>query len=101
MKRNALRWYGHVPRMHEDRLTKKVYDSKREGNVGRGRPIATWEKRVREFVEERAGRGGRVFERASEIEMCKDKITWRHFCHLPPLVREFPGGNKALAILID
>ncbi|KAG7177150.1 hypothetical protein Hamer_G000393 [Homarus americanus] len=30
MKRNTLRWYGHVLRMREDRLTKKVYDRKRE-----------------------------------------------------------------------
>ncbi|KAG7153968.1 hypothetical protein Hamer_G023189 [Homarus americanus] len=90
MKRNTLRWYEHVPRMHEDRLTKKVYDSKREENVGRGRPIATWEKRVREFFEERAGREGRVFEKASEV--CKDKMAWRHFCWGVP-GREQGVGN--------
>ncbi|KAG7163323.1 hypothetical protein Hamer_G004447 [Homarus americanus] len=98
MKRDTLRWYGHVQRLHVDRPTKKVYDSKREENVGRGRPIATWEKRVREFIEERAGRGGRVFERASEVS--KDKMAWRHL-PWPPHVGEFPGGNKASAILID
>ncbi|KAG7161072.1 hypothetical protein Hamer_G029073 [Homarus americanus] len=84
MKRNTLRWYGHVPRMREDRLTKKVCDSKRErGMLGGVDQLPPGRKEL-EFVEERVGRGEKVFEKASEV--CKDKMAWRHFCHgHPPL----------------
>jgi (2Fe-2S) ferredoxin len=39
MDRNVLRWYGHVDRMEEERIVKRVYSAKVEGGrARRGRP---------------------------------------------------------------
>ena len=46
VKRNTLRWYGHVRRMPEDRIAKKVFRSEATGVSGRGRLPITWEGRV-------------------------------------------------------
>jgi hypothetical protein len=37
-----LRWFGHVERMDERRLTKEVYEADVGGNAGRGRPMRTF-----------------------------------------------------------
>jgi hypothetical protein len=37
-----LRWFGHVERMDESRLTKKIYEADVGGNAGRGRPRRTF-----------------------------------------------------------
>ena len=65
-KRSALRWYGHVRRMPEDRLAKKVYQSDVSGENGRGRPPMTWEGKVEEYIKERVPRGRRGLEVAKE-----------------------------------
>ena len=36
--RKVLKWFGHVERMGDERLTKKVYKSEVDGVRGRGRP---------------------------------------------------------------
>ena len=42
VKRNILRWFGHMERMEDERLTKRVYRSE-VGRVGRlGRPRIRW-----------------------------------------------------------
>ena len=33
-----LRWFGHVERLSESRLTKGIYKAEVSGNAGRGRP---------------------------------------------------------------
>lgn len=52
MKRNASRWYGHVKRMPEKRMTKKVSQSEIQGELGRGRSPMTWETTVEEYRRE-------------------------------------------------
>ncbi|KAI5637059.1 acetyl-CoA carboxylase, central region domain-containing protein [Phthorimaea operculella] len=42
IEKGMLRWFGHVERMNEIRLTKKVYMASVDGNVGRGRPRRTY-----------------------------------------------------------
>ena len=51
MSRALLRWYGHVERMEEDRLIKRVYEAKAEGKRDRGRPKKRWRESVKERVE--------------------------------------------------
>ena len=52
VKRSALRWYGHVRRMKEERMVKKVYQSDVNGVVGWGRPPLTWENMTEQFIGE-------------------------------------------------
>ena len=42
IERNVLKWCGHMKRMGEERLVKKVYRAKVEGSRGRGRPQRRW-----------------------------------------------------------
>ena len=40
--RKVLKWFGHVERMGDERLTKKVYNSDVGGVRGVGRPRFRW-----------------------------------------------------------
>jgi hypothetical protein len=42
IEKNMLRWFGHVERMDERRLTKEIYEAEVGGNAGRGRPRRTF-----------------------------------------------------------
>ena len=37
-EKSMLRWFGHVERVSESRLTKGIYKADVSGNTGRGRP---------------------------------------------------------------
>ncbi len=49
VKRSTLRWFGHIERMGNEEFVKKVYLSSVEGPNRRGRPLARWEDRVKEY----------------------------------------------------
>ena len=51
---NVLKWFGHVERMGEERLVKRVYRGNVEGNRGRGRPQRRWRVEVKDLL---LGRG--------------------------------------------
>jgi hypothetical protein len=51
MDRNVLRWYGHVERMEEERVVKRVYMSNVEGSRKRGRPKLRWMDGVKAAVK--------------------------------------------------
>ena len=48
--KGILRWYGHLLRMNNERLTKKVFMSEVIGNRGRGKPKWRWLDRVKELL---------------------------------------------------
>ena len=52
MKKNVLSWFGHVERMSDERIAKKIYDRKVSGKRGRGRPRLTFENTVSKILEE-------------------------------------------------
>ncbi len=58
LKRNTMKWFGHVERMGSGEFVKKVYESELKGPNRRGRPLGRWKDRV-ECLGERAvsGRG--------------------------------------------
>ncbi len=61
MKRNTLRWFGHIERMGSEEFVKKVYVSESVGPGSRGRSLGRWRDRGKEYMCERgAARGGGV-----------------------------------------
>ena len=56
---NVLRWFGHMERMDEERVAKRVMRSEVEGNRGRGRPNLGWMNGVMRALRERGVCGAR------------------------------------------
>ncbi len=50
VKRNTLRWFGHIKRMENEEFVKKVYWSSVEGPNRRGRPLGRWKDKVKEYT---------------------------------------------------
>ena len=53
--RNVLRWFGHVERMDDDRLLKKVVSARVDGRGARGRPRFGWMDGVKKALGDRMG----------------------------------------------
>ncbi len=83
VKRNTLRWYGHIERMGSEEFVKKVYMSESVGPNSTGRPPVRWRDRVKEYMCERGAirRGGLDQARRE----CLDRERWRLFCRGHPL----------------
>ena len=50
---NVLRWYGHVERMEDERLLKKVMNAKVDGRGARVRPRFGWMDGVKKALVDR------------------------------------------------
>ena len=50
---NVLRWFGHVERMDDERLPKKVRNSRINGRNARGRPMYGWMDGVKRALNDR------------------------------------------------
>src|ERR1043166_5546947 len=84
--KSALRWFGHVERMKDEELSKRVYVGRVHGKRGRGRPRKSWLQQVDGYLKERkmmsqkknvrncARRGMSVLEAK---EVCQDRKGWR------------------------
>ena len=46
IEKKTLRWYGHVLRMREERIPKRVLEARSLGTRGKGRPRIGWEEYV-------------------------------------------------------
>ena len=68
---NALRGFGHVERMEDERLTKKVMNSKADGRNVRGRPRFGWMDGVKKALNDRRLNVREAKERA------RDRNEWR------------------------
>ena len=55
VEKNTLRWFGHVERISESRLTKGIYMKDVTGNAGRGHPRKTNPDLIVEVFLERSG----------------------------------------------
>merc|ERR1712002_1070031 len=74
MDQVVLRWYGHVERMGNVRLVKRVYDSEVRGVRRRGRPRKSWVNGVNETL----GRKGLNIQEAKDS--VQDRNGWRNIC---------------------
>ena len=71
MDQSVLRWFGHVERMDEERLVRRVYESNVEGTRRRGRPRKCWMDGVLNVLNEK----GLDIQRAREC--VHDRSGWR------------------------
>ncbi len=95
MKRNTLRWFGHIERMENEEFGKKVYQSSVEGPNWRGRQFGRWEDRVKEYVSERGVRGNELEWARRE---CMDRERWKSVCRGHPLWGRFRRERGVRAI---
>ncbi len=79
MKRNTLRWFGHIERMGSEEFVKKVYMSESVDPNSRGRSPMRWRNSVKEYMCERgATRRGGLDQVRRE---CLGRERRRLFCH--------------------
>jgi hypothetical protein len=69
-----LKWYGHMKRMEQDRLPKKIYECTPIARKKRGRPRNTWKKKAKQAMD---GRNLRE-------EDYMDRNRWRLRCGIRP-----------------
>ena len=86
VEQNVLRWFGHVERMGDERLVKRMYNSDIMGTRRRGRPRKSWMDEVNESV----GRRGLSIQEAKE--RVQDRNEWRSISRG---VRRAAGGAPA------
>ena len=67
---NVLRWFGHLERMDNERLLKKVMNAKVNGRSAIGRPRFGWMDGVKRALNDR----GMDVREASE--RARDRNTW-------------------------
>ncbi len=74
VEQQTLKWFGHMERVEEDKMTKRVYVSE----------IVKWRDRMQEYVRERGEGSLRNLEQARGE--CHYRKRWKLFCHGHPLV---------------
>ncbi len=84
------KWFGHMERMEDGKITRRVYVSEIEGRNVRGRPPVKRRDRVQEYVRERGEGSLRNLEQARRV--CQDRERWKLFCRGYPLVGA-PGSR--------
>ncbi len=94
VKRNTLKWFGHVERLGSEEFVKRVYERELEGPNRRGRPFGRRKDRVEEYLGERGINGRGVLEQVRRERW--DRERWRLFYRGHPLM-EVPGRSKASA----
>jgi hypothetical protein len=77
MEQVQLRWFGHLNRMDEERLTKQVWEARTEG-IGmkrpRGRPHRTWNENIQELPTKK----NITWKEAKKLS--EDRTAWRALC---------------------
>jgi len=118
IKGQRISWLGHLERMEEDRMPKKIFIQELEG-PRRGRPRKRWKEEVerdlqvlgvrrwRELVADRKKMEGHFSTGQSpqwavvpmeeeEVILCDTAPCGRqHFCHLPAYS---PGGREGITL---
>jgi hypothetical protein len=67
IEEQQLRWSGHVKRMEDGKIVRRVAEWKPQGKRKRGRPINTWTDGIRESMK----------RRELKDEECRDRDLWR------------------------
>ena len=68
---NILRWFGHVERMENERVLKRVMNGRVNGRGARGRPRLGWMDGVKRVLRERG------MDLREARERARDRNDWR------------------------
>ena len=68
---NVLRWFGHVERMDNERMLKKVMNAKVDGRSARGRPRFGWMDGIKRALNDRR------MDVREPSERARDRNEWR------------------------
>jgi hypothetical protein len=78
---NKLRWFGHMERMSEEKMTKIIYKAERMNEKRRGRPRIGWMEGIENILKDgvRSTKCRRTCMRASmrvveARDVCKDRM---------------------------
>jgi len=77
IKGQKMSWFGHLERMEEDRMSKKIFTQELEGTRRRGRPRKGWKEEVERDLKVLGGRRWR--------ELMTDKKNGRTLFDRPKL----------------
>jgi hypothetical protein len=80
MERNRLKWYGHVMRMADERMPKKMLEMKLRGRRQRGRPRTRWMDQVKREMDKR----GKKWTQVQQDREWEDRDRWRFVCNSQP-----------------
>ena len=70
IKRKRISWFGHLERMEEDRIHKKIFTQELEGTKRRGRSRKGWREEVERDLQVT---GVRIWR-----ELVTDRTKWRN-----------------------
>ena len=83
MHKGMLRWFGHVERMEDERLTKKIYNAKACESRSRGRPRLTNKDQIKRVLSDgkikstrhrrKCMKGLMSVEEVKEVCKCREK----------------------------
>ncbi|KAG7158261.1 hypothetical protein Hamer_G008901 [Homarus americanus] len=79
-----MKWYGHVPRMHEDRLTKKFIIARERGMLGGVDQLPPGRKELESLLKR---------EREGEEECLREQVRCARI--------KWPGDISAIAIPLE
>jgi len=80
IKGQRIGWLGHLERMDEDRMTKKIFTQELEGTRRRGRPRKRWKEEVERDLQMLGVRRWR--------ELVADRKKWKN------IVRQVKGHSE-------
>jgi hypothetical protein len=97
IEKNMLRWFGHVERMDERRLTKENNEADLDVNAGRGRPRRTFLDQIGQVLEKGQLKNTRnrrpCMTNLMKVDetrgLCKDRSKWKE------VISVYPNGKRA------
>jgi len=97
IKKGRLRWLGHVERMSEERVVKRLYQNTPEGSRSVGRPRLRWMDDMREDLKRMGVTNWRIRALQNGVHYMGIKI----FNNLPPYIKDLSHNVRKFEIYLN